>query len=106
MKRHRAVHVEGAQEGSLHSLDLTRCYVDNTAISFIRHSTRLHTLDLTGTLYEEELSVTQHHNIPFIHPLYTFVAAYAPTCTRYTCINTIYTPLNTSKHPLYTLYTP
>ena len=27
-------------------------------------------------------------------------------CTHYTCIYTIYTPLNTSKHPLYTLYTP
>ena len=74
--------MEGAQEGSLHSLDLTRCYVDNTAISFIRHSTRLHTLDLTGTLlntlYEEELGVTQHHIIPFIHPLFTLYTPLLP----------------------------
>ena len=27
-------------------------------------------------------------------------------CTHYTCIYTIYTPLNTSKHPIYTLNTP
>ena len=26
--------------------------------------------------------------------------------TRYTCIYTIRTPLNTSKHPIYTLFTP
>ena len=35
---------------------------------------------------------------PFIHPLYTVIAAYAPIYTRYTCIYTIYTlnpPLNT-----------
>ena len=40
---------------------------------------------------------------PFVHPLYTVVAAHAPMCTHYTCIYTIYTPLNTSKHPKYTL---
>jgi hypothetical protein len=34
----------------------------------------------------------------YTHPLYTFIAAYAPMCTHYTCIYTIYTPLNTSKH--------
>ena len=27
-------------------------------------------------------------------------------CTHYTCINTIYTPLNTSIHPKYTPNTP
>ena len=27
-------------------------------------------------------------------------------CTRYTCIYTIHTHLNTSKHRIYTLYTP
>ena len=36
--------------------------------------------------------VTQHHITPGIHPLYTFIAAYAPMYTRYTCIyNHIYT---------------
>ena len=25
---------------------------------------------------------------PFIHPLYTFIAVYAPMCTHYTCIYT------------------
>ena len=34
----------------------------------------------------------------YIHPLYTFIAVYAHICTHYTCIYTIYTPLNTSKH--------
>ena len=33
--------------------------------------------------------------IPFIHPVYTFIAVYAPMHTRYTCIYTMYTPLNT-----------
>ena len=27
-------------------------------------------------------------------------------CTHYTCIYTIYTPLNTSNYPIYTLNTP
>ena len=47
-----------------------------------------------------------HHIIPFIHPLYTFIAVFTPMYTRYTCIYTTHTPLNTSKHPIYTLYTP
>ena len=33
-----------------------------------------------------------HHSIPFIHPLYPFVAVHTPTYTHYTCIHTIYTP--------------
>ena len=64
------------------------------------------TMKVTGTDpegYVEESCVTQHHiytrYIPFIH---TFIADYAPMCTHYTCIYTIYTPLNTSKHPKYT----
>ena len=39
---------------------------------------------------------------PFIHPLYTVIAAYAPMCTHDTCLYTIYTPLTTSNN----LYTP
>ena len=35
--------------------------------------------------------------------LYTTLLPYAPMCTHYTCIYTAYTPLNTFKHPLYTL---
>ena len=46
--------------------------------------------------------VNPSYYTPCIHPLYTFIAVYAPMDTRYTCIYTIYTP-NT---PLYTLYTP
>ena len=43
---------------------------------------------------------------PFIHPLYTLIAAYAPMCTRYTCIYTIYIHLTRLLtpyiHPIYT----
>ena len=43
-----------------------------------------------------------------MHPLYTFITAFTPMYTRYTCIYTIYTPLNTSKHtskhPIYAHY--
>ena len=39
--------------------------------------------------YVEESCVTQHHITPRIHPLYTFIAAYSPMYTRYTCIYTI-----------------
>ena len=45
---------------------------------------------------------SKNHIIPFIHPLYTFIAVFAPMYTRYTCMYTICTP-NT---PLNTLYTP
>ena len=36
--------------------------------------------------------VTQLHISPGIYPLYTFIAVYAPMCTRYACIYIIYTP--------------
>ena len=45
---------------------------------------------------EAEIKVRAY--TPLYTPLYTFIAVYAPICTRYTCIYIIYTPLNTSKH--------
>ena len=48
--------------------------------------------------------MSSHHIIPFIHPLYTCIAVYAPMCTRYTCIYIIYTPNTPHSHPTYTLY--
>ena len=47
-------------------------------------------------LYVEESCVTQHHNTPRIHPLYT----------HYTCTYTIHTPNHTSKHLIYAPCTP
>ena len=56
--------------------------------------------------WEVEESCVSIKITPRIYPLYTFIAVYAPiqrfVCTRHTCIYTIHTPLNTSKHP----YTP
>ena len=57
--------------------------------------------------------VTQLHISPGIYPLYTFIAVYAPMCTRYACIYIIYTPyihlihLYTPYiHPIYAINTP
>ena len=60
---------------------------------------------------QEELRVTTASHIrPFIHPLYTSIAVYAPMYTHYTCIYTIYTPntpLNTPyTRPIYALKYP
>ena len=43
---------------------------------------------------EEELSVISHHStvIPFIHPLYTFIAICTPMYIRHTFVYIIYTP--------------
>ena len=49
--------------------------------------------------------VCNHHVIPCIQPVYTFITIFTPMYTCYTCIHTIYTK-NTSKHPLNTLNTP
>ena len=63
-------------------------------------ATDFKSLTVAGT---SKRCVTQHHIIPFIHPLYTlytpfvhpvytFIAIHTPMYTRYTCIYTIYTP--------------
>ena len=50
---------------------------------------------------KERLNRCEAIILSFLHPLYTFIAVYAPIYTRHTCIYTIYTP----NIPLNTLYT-
>ena len=71
--------------------------------------------DLTVTLFGKAMGIIVELNIivfcfgtsvayvvragPIIlYPLYTFIAVFTPMYTRYTCIYTTHTPLNTSKH--------
>ena len=54
-------------------------------------------------LYVEESCVTQHHIIPFIHPLYTL---YSRTYTYVHPLYTIYTPNTPLTYLLNTLYSP